>query len=60
METAIDEAQVIILGAPHTVYKDLKFSPRKVVVDVFGFWSMEEVRVRTRENTAVPAVPVEI
>jgi UDP-N-acetyl-D-mannosaminuronic acid dehydrogenase len=60
VETAIEEAQIIILCAPHTVYKDLKFSPRKVVVDVFGFWAMEEVDIRTCEKPALQAVPVEI
>jgi UDP-N-acetyl-D-mannosaminuronic acid dehydrogenase len=60
VEAAIEEAQIVILGAPHAVYKDLKFSPRKVVVDVFGFWAMEDVDIRTLEEPAVQAVPVEI
>ena len=29
---------MIILGAPHSVYRDLCFSENQVVVDVWGFW----------------------
>jgi UDP-N-acetyl-D-mannosaminuronic acid dehydrogenase len=60
LETAIDEAQIIILGAPHSVYGELKFSPRKVIVDVFGFWQMEELRIKKRDPATRSAVPVEI
>jgi UDP-N-acetyl-D-mannosaminuronic acid dehydrogenase len=48
MEYALEEAQIIILGAPHSVYNDLKFSPRKTVVDVFGFWKSDDLRIRPR------------
>jgi len=32
------EAEVIILGAPHSVYADLALPDDKIVIDVFGFW----------------------
>jgi UDP-N-acetyl-D-mannosaminuronic acid dehydrogenase len=38
LEDAVRRADVIILGAPHSVYRDLYFSDDKVVVDVWGFW----------------------
>lgn len=38
VEDAVERADIIILGAPHGVYRDLHFSPEKVVIDVWGFW----------------------
>jgi UDP-N-acetyl-D-mannosaminuronic acid dehydrogenase len=38
LEEAVDQAEVIILGAPHTVYRNLQFPVGKQVVDVWGFW----------------------
>jgi UDP-N-acetyl-D-mannosaminuronic acid dehydrogenase len=38
LEEAVDRADIIILGAPHSVYRDLHLSEKKVVVDVWGFW----------------------
>ncbi len=38
LEQAIAKADVIILGAPHTVYADLKFPEEKIVIDIWGFW----------------------
>lgn len=38
VETAIKNADIIILGAPHSVYRDLRFSPDKTVIDVWNFW----------------------
>ena len=38
LEEAVRRAEVIILGAPHSAYRDLHFSDDKVVVDVWGFW----------------------
>ena len=60
LEDAIEEAQIIILGAPHTVYSELKFSPRQVVIDVFGFWQSDRLRVRKKgeqsnQSSAVPS-----
>jgi len=38
LEEAVDRADVIILGAPHSAYRHLDLSGKKVVVDVWGFW----------------------
>jgi UDP-N-acetyl-D-mannosaminuronic acid dehydrogenase len=48
LDTAL-KADIIILGAPHSVYSDLCFPPAKIVVDVFGFWPKEQVRHENRE-----------
>jgi UDP-N-acetyl-D-mannosaminuronic acid dehydrogenase len=38
LDEAIERADVIVLGAPHSAYRDLELSKEKVVVDVWGFW----------------------
>jgi hypothetical protein len=38
VEQAVNGADVIILGAPHTAYQGLQFPKEKTVVDVWGFW----------------------
>ena len=38
IEQAVEQADVIILGAPHSAYRSLQFPASKKVVDVWGFW----------------------
>jgi UDP-N-acetyl-D-mannosaminuronic acid dehydrogenase len=38
VEKAVQRADVIILGAPHSVYRDLRFPSEKEVVDIWGLW----------------------
>src|SRR6202050_1992326 len=38
LEDAVQRAEIIILGAPHAAYRDLRLSKEKVVGDVWGFW----------------------
>ena len=38
IEQAIEKADVIILGAPHSAYRGLQFPAGKKVVDIWGFW----------------------
>jgi UDP-N-acetyl-D-mannosaminuronic acid dehydrogenase len=38
LEIALERADVIILGAPHSVYKDLALPPGRNVIDVWNFW----------------------
>lgn len=38
LEEAIAQADVIVLGAPHSAYRNLRFPDGKQVVDVWGFW----------------------
>ncbi len=38
LEEAVKQADVIILGAPHSLYRNLHFPTSKRVVDTWGFW----------------------
>lgn len=38
LEEAIRRADIVVLGAPHAVYRDLQIPSDKLVVDVWGFW----------------------
>lgn len=38
LEEVLERADIIILGSPHKVYKELKFDPQKTVIDVWNFW----------------------
>jgi len=42
VEEAIRRADIIIVGAPHSVYRSLKVPSDKVVVDIWGFWPVRE------------------
>ena len=42
LEYAIEHAEVIVLGAPHAVYRDLHIPDDKVTVDVWGFWPQRQ------------------
>jgi len=37
-EEAIQRADIVVLGAPHSVYRDLKIPASKIVMDVWGLW----------------------
>ena len=38
LEQALREADVIVVGAPHHRYKNLEFSPDKIVFDIWNLW----------------------
>ena len=38
VEEAIGRADIVILGAPHSVYRDLKIPADKSLLDIWGFW----------------------
>jgi UDP-N-acetyl-D-mannosaminuronic acid dehydrogenase len=44
LEQAVEQADVIVLGAPHSAYRDLHFPAGKKVVDVWGFWRPSQGR----------------
>ena len=50
LEEAIDQADVIILGAPHSAYRDLHFPVGKKVVDVWGFWHQNQADTKAKEG----------
>ena len=37
MRTVINKSDIIIIGAPHKKYKNLKFSKKKSIIDIWGF-----------------------
>jgi UDP-N-acetyl-D-mannosaminuronic acid dehydrogenase len=39
LEEALGRADIIILGAPHSVYRQLSFPPDKIVIDVWKYWA---------------------
>jgi UDP-N-acetyl-D-mannosaminuronic acid dehydrogenase len=41
LEEAIARADIVIVGAPHSIYRALQIPPDKVVVDVWGLWSTQ-------------------
>lgn len=50
VEQAIDQAEIIILGAPHTAYRDLCFPACKKVVDIWGFWNQSRPHAATAKE----------
>ncbi len=38
LEQVIEQADIIVLGAPHSAYRELQFPAHKKVVDIWGFW----------------------
>jgi UDP-N-acetyl-D-mannosaminuronic acid dehydrogenase len=51
LEEALERADVIVLGAPHSIYRELEVSEDKVLVDVWGFWP-QRARVATGGSSA--------
>jgi UDP-N-acetyl-D-mannosaminuronic acid dehydrogenase len=41
LDTAIERADIVILGAPHSMYRDLRIPTDKIVVDIWNFWGSE-------------------
>jgi len=41
-EQAVRRSDIIVLGAPHSVYRDLEIPLQKIVVDVWGVWTVRE------------------
>jgi UDP-N-acetyl-D-mannosaminuronic acid dehydrogenase len=52
LDQAVEQADVIILGAPHSAYRDLHFPVGKKVVDIWGFWrqSQDHANVAKESN----------
>ncbi len=38
LDEALNRAQIFVLGAPHTAYRDLQIPADKVVVDIWNYW----------------------
>jgi UDP-N-acetyl-D-mannosaminuronic acid dehydrogenase len=51
LNEAIERADIIILGAPHSQYRDIVIPNGKIVVDIWGYWSPQRLQVwRQRED----------
>ena len=53
-EEAIARADIIILGAPHKCYAELRIPPEKIVIDIWGFWK-EHTNMQTEASVAQAA-----
>lgn len=42
LSEALEEADVLILGAPHNEYRDLRFAEHQQAVDVWNFWRRQQ------------------
>src|SRR5215469_6630804 len=47
METAIRKADIVIVGAPHTAYRDLEIPAGKIVIDPWNFYPARELASAT-------------
>ena len=47
LREAVDRADIIMLGVPHSEYRDLQFPPEKILVDVWGAWNQARKPLRT-------------
>jgi UDP-N-acetyl-D-mannosaminuronic acid dehydrogenase len=50
-EEAVRQSDVVVLGAPHSVYRDLKIPADKDIVDVWGFWAARQQMGREAAQT---------
>ena len=53
LDEAISKADIIVLGAPHSAYRDIEISPDKTVIDIWNYWPE-----RRRESILQSAVAV--
>jgi UDP-N-acetyl-D-mannosaminuronic acid dehydrogenase len=46
-EEILEKCNIVIIGAPHHAYKDLKFSPYTEVVDIWGMYQDKKLQGQT-------------
>jgi UDP-N-acetyl-D-mannosaminuronic acid dehydrogenase len=49
---AIERADIVILGAPHSQYRDLHVPEGKMVVDIWGYWPVRKGQVASVREMA--------
>ena len=49
LDNAVQQANIIVLGAPHSVYRSLTFGPEKFVVDFWNFWPTRKRRAKNSQ-----------
>lgn len=52
LETALEHADILILAAPHSVYRQIHIAPGKEVIDIWNFWE----RSHEQEEPAAAAL----
>jgi|SRR5579872_6311317 len=52
LEEAVRRADIVIFGAPHSMYHDLSIPTGKQVVDVWGFWQERASQASSKEAIA--------
>lgn len=45
LEIAVEKADLIILGAPHSIYRSVRIPERKRVVDIWNFWDQTKTSI---------------
>lgn len=55
LNAAIERAEVIILGAPHSIYQDIAIPTSKLVIDIWGFWNPKKARTNDLVNSTQSA-----
>lgn len=50
-ETAVERADVVILGAPHAAYRNLVIPEDKIVIDIWNFWPQRQTPHAASQNT---------
>jgi UDP-N-acetyl-D-mannosaminuronic acid dehydrogenase len=60
LDEAVSKADIIVLGVPHSVYRDLCFPPEKTVVDVWGFWRERVLREVPEITVAKQSIEVHL
>ena len=50
LDEAIARAGIVILGAPHSEYRNLQIPKNKKVVDVWGFWRASDIKKTNEEE----------
>jgi UDP-N-acetyl-D-mannosaminuronic acid dehydrogenase len=50
-EEAIQRADIVVIGAPHSVYRDIRIPADKVLVDIWGLWT-----ARDQKNNEQPTL----
>jgi UDP-N-acetyl-D-mannosaminuronic acid dehydrogenase len=53
-EAAIEASEVVVLGVPHSAYRDLHIPPDKMVFDVWNFWPERNNGFMKAAPTAAP------
>ena len=52
LEDALERADIVIVGVPHSVYRNVEIPASKLVVDVWGFWPASRSWRKTPEAKA--------